>query len=760
MDSTNFTGSQNASIYIVSDEALTVGAERILNRLLMDAGINIENCRVGWIFNTRPDTDKAEWYRDSVYDDYFLKCLSVLDEDIINVRPNVIVPLTNPTLRFIECTNKILLKRGSIYWNERYDCKVIPTVHPSMIMKKWDLSPLALFDWTRIEEESGNTEYTVPDRLINSNLSFEKSIEELDKLMKADKIAFDIETPISDVKTLTCIGFACSPFEALVIPFQYKDGSACFLPEEEIALMSKIKEVLESDVKKIAQNAQFDMGFLKYYYGINVKNLYIDTMCAQHTLYPELPKGLNVLCSLFTKQQYYKDIPKLGGGDLEFWKYNGLDACITYEAAGALEKDMKEFEVWDFYLKVIHPLIPVLMDMQLFGVKVDIEAKDKALEQLRKELIEQQAVLDKEVGHPINASSPTQLKQLLYKEMNLPIKTNRKTGKESTDENALKALNASNPSPIFDAILSLRGIQKIIGTYLEAPLCNNRLHTSYNIGGRIKKEEIISGPETGRLSSSRSIILNSGTNLQNVPKGICRSIIIPDEGKEIIKSDLSQAEARVVAHLSKEEKLIAIFNGKEDMYKQIACWIFNKSLAEITDDERDISKKMVHALNYGMGYISFSIHAKVSIAKAKLLTEKYFDTFYNIKEWQLEVQRQLSKTRIMTTPFGRKRQFFGRWGNPLFRQAYAYTPQSTVGDLLNLALCATVKKVKEEKLDVQPLLQVHDEFDLQSLPQDRSRVIEIIKESFKIPIQIHNQELMIPCEISVGKNWNDMEVIE
>ena len=128
----------------------------------------------------------------------------------------------------------------------------------------------------------------------------------------------------------------------------------------------------------------------------------------------------------------------------------------------------------------------------------------------------------------------------------------------------------------------------------------------------------------------------------------------------------------------------------------------------------------------------------------------------------------LSKTspyRILSNLLGRKHRFLGRWPKPgednkLLRSAYAYIPQSTVGDLLNLALCATVKKVKEEKLDVQPLLQVHDEFDLQSLPQDRSRVIEIIKESFKIPIQIHNQELMIPCEISVGKNWNDMEVIE
>lgn len=777
MNEVNYEGPMDADIYFLGEapgaqedekrRPFVGGSGRILDRLLMDAGISRDKCRIGNLVKFRPPGNNFDWYKEEKNEEALYAGLKEVDEDIKKVKPKVIVPLGNHPLIFIQSLNKITLRRGSIYWNNTYNCKVIPTVHPASIMRNWDFSPLALFDFKRIKEESKFPEFKVPTRRIISNPSFEKGMQLLTELKNSNGVAFDIETSTSGeegrkVMTMSCIGFSSSPTDALVIPFTHGNGEPCYRPEEEIALMRSVKELLEGDVKKIAQNAQFDMGFLEYYYGIKVRNLHIDTMCAMHTLYPELPKSLAVLCSLFTKHEYYKDMGKQGRGDAAFWKYNGLDACITYEAALGLEADMKEFNVWNFYNKCVHPLISVLLDMQLLGVKVDEEVRVKALEETQFTINKLQKEVNKLAGvEELNVSSPTQLKKLFFETMKLPLKLSRKTGRVSVDKDVIRELDAKHDSPIFALILSLRKLKKLTSTYLNAPRLEGRMHTSYTIGGRNNdKDEVISGPETGRLSSSKSIILHSGTNLQNIPHGICRRMFIPDLRKRLLKVDLSQAEARVVACLANEQKLIDIFNSKEDVFKSVAEWIFSTPVGSVTKDQRDIAKRMVHALNYGMGSLTFSVFARIPLARAKALIEKYFDTFHCIKEWQLSVEAGLGKSRIMTTPLGRKRQFFGRWGKPLFKEALAYVPQSTVGDILNIALVRTMAEVKRRGLDIQALLQVHDEFDVQYLPNDFQELKGILKNAFNIPIIINNHILNIPYKISVGDDWENLEELD
>ena len=220
-----------------------------------------------------------------------------------------------------------------------------------------------------------------------------------------------------------------------------------------------------------------------------------------------------------------------------------------------------------------------------------------------------------------------------------------------------------------------------------------------------------------------------------------------------IEVDMSQAEARVVAYLAEETRLIELFNGGGDVYKQVAAWIFNKDVDDVSGDERSMAKKLVHASNYGIGARAFAYHSGVRESEARLLLGKYFTAFPHIKTWQLTIQARLGKSRVMTTALGRKRTFFGRWGEQLFREAYAFEPQSVVADVLGAAMIRFDGADKLWKY-AEFMLQVHDSFLVQT--DDDSAGIEIVKgmirSAFDYPIYIKGRRLVIPIEIKVGSN--------
>lgn len=764
----DFDGPLNAKIYIVGEapgveeEALGKpfigGAGRVLNKMLMDTGINRSECRVGNVMRIRPVNN----YFGTFYVDKQMHIPTpALEEgrkyllaDIERVRPNVVVALGNEALSALFHHRGITDWRGSVLWHKKLGVKVVPIVHPAMLMRQWDYAPLVLFDFAKVRKESASPDYVIPNYTFKLAPRFEEVMYELNRLMKVKRIAYDIET--TEGNHISAIALADSNLTSICIPFTFSHGTETIAywqtVDEEIAVMNKIKEVMENEnIEKIAQNAQFDNTiFLINPPHIRVANLVLDTMCAFHSIYPELPKGLDVISSIYTRQPYYKHLAK-EGTDTVFWKYNCLDSVVTFESATAIEREMKEFDVSKFYYSNVHPLIDILADIQLRGVRVNNELMNSARMQLEQEVAEEQGKLSRVVGYEINVMSPKQLKELLYVTMKLPIKYNRMSGTETTNEKAIDELSHKYPSPIFDLILSIRHKRKLIGTYLSNNVSED---------GRIRCSYMIGGTDTGRLSSRESLF-GSGTNLQNIPKGVCRKMFVPDEGKVFIEADMSQAEARVVAYLAEEERLIDLFNKGGDIHVQTASWIFGKDVSAVLKEEREMAKKLVHASNYGIGARTFAYHAGVKEGEARLLLQKYFDTFPRIKAWQLQVQSSLSKTRILCTPMGRKRMFFGRWGDELFKQAYAYVPQSTVADVLNLAMIRFNSIQKEKtwhKADV--MLQVHDSFVVQCDVGTEGTVIDDIKGAFNIVVSIHNRVFTIPIEIKIGTNWDEMKKYE
>ena len=342
---------------------------------------------------------------------------------------------------------------------------------------------------------------------------------------------------------------------------------------------------------------------------------------------------------------------------------------------------------------------------------------------------------------------------LFIKELGLKPKMKTKKRKDGTtyraetaDEQAMEDLFKANPHiKSLAKAMEVRRLRTLRETFLELKLtAEGRLTTNYGI------------TETGRLSSKENLF-GIGANLQNIPKRrgkFIRRLFIPDEGKVLIKADLSQAEARVVAWIARDINYKNMFKSGKDIHTLYASLIFKKPYEDITETLRDKAKILRHAKNYNMGPKTMGISLGITIKEAKYLIQEDDKLFPNIKEiFYKEVEGQLRKDRTLTTPFGRKRTFFDRWSDGMLREAYAYIPQSTVADYINRGLVELDHCLPD---GVDLLIQVHDEIVLQCYPEQVEEVSALARKVIERTIIIGGEELIIPLDIEVGSNWADV----
>jgi len=722
------------------------GAGRVLDGILRDSGIKRDETFIDNVIQWQPQkNDFGKYYEDSKRErptQELLRAHDRIREDVRLHRPNVVVALGNEALFALTGRKYITKWRGSILGC--HGVKVIPTIHPAMVMRQYEFRPVSILDFKRVKEEARTPDFPTPyhDQFL-INPTYEQVMETLEFLHTQPYIAFDIETAINQI---VCIGFGWARDKSVCIPIFFGSNS-WWSKEEELAIIKEIKRLFANTrIKFIAQNAQFDMIFLKDKWDVDVPSLWMDTMIGFHCVYPELRKGLAFLCSIYTKRPYYKGMTGTGEGPSNLWTYNCLDTVVTWECAHEIRKELEEFGTLDFYLQNSHKLIQPLIRMQRRGIKIDLDKRAKTDEVLSKSEVELLERLQKAVGHELNPSSPKQIKDFLYEELKLPPQIKRSTGKLTADEGAITELAKKYPNPIFDLILEIRGIRKMLSTYIRAPLDED---------GRIRCSYVITGTETGRLSSRESVY-GSGTNLQNIPRGdIVRGIFIPDKGKTFVNVDLSQAEARVVSYLAKEERMQKLFNSGGDIHRRNASFLFNKREEEVTKEDRQLAKTLVHAANYGIGPRTFSKHIGSTEEKARTLLNQYYAMYPGIKLWHREIGERISRARILRTPLGRARMFFGRWGPDLVKEAIAYIPQSTVSDILNRGL---INASNNLPTDWELILQVHDSV-LMQVPKDTHpmHIFKFAKHYFEIGIEIERERMVIPIDIKVGDNWADMK---
>lgn len=725
------------------------GAGQILDGILHSVGIKRDDVYIDNVIQESPlKNDFGVFYKDKSKRAPTADLVIAhhrINDLIVKHKPNVVVALGNESLYALTGQKGITKLRGSILGC--HGVKVIPSLHPAMVMRQYEFRPVSVMDFHRIKEQSKFPEFPHPyNDNFTINPTFEQTIDYLEYLKAKEYIAFDIET--DRTTQITCIGFAWSKQDAICIPICYSINS-WWTPEEELAIIKKIRELFACTKPKfIAQNAQYDMTWIADRWGVEVKNLWMDTMIAFHCVYPELRKGLDFLCSIYTLRPYYKDSGH--GGPDKLWKYNCLDTVTTWECAMEINKELKEFKTHDFYRTYSHPLIKPLMEMQRRGVRINMEKRAEIDKQLTIDIAEMEQKLVASVGHDLNPNSPKQMKDFLYKELNLPVQRNRVTGTITANAEAIEKLSKKFPNPVFELILDIRKARKLLSTYIQAPIEGD---------GRIRCSYVITGTITGRLSSRESVY-GFGTNLQNIPRGdIVRSIFISDPKKMFVNADLSQAEARVVAYIAGETRLQALFsNSSGDVHIRNAALIFKKRTDEVTAGERQLGKTLVHAANYGIGARTFGTHIGKSQVEAQQLLNQYHAMYPCIKLWHRQVEEQLRKTRTLRTPLGRARTFFNRWSPTLLREAIAYVPQSTVSDLLNYGLIRAWSALPQ---GWEILMQVHDSVLMQvPIDADPLHIKKFITHFFEVHLDIDREHMVIPVDIKVGNDWASLKKLE
>ncbi len=722
-------------------------AGRVLDTILEEVGITLAECRVTNVMQTRPPGNNfSRFYeRDGkrlVPSPELTQGYERLRMEIAACQPNVIVPMGNEAMKALVGFGGIMDWRGSIL--ESPFGKVIPTYHPAAVAREWTFRPASVIDFGKVKTESMFPELRRTERTLLTSPTFEEIIHHLQRMKGSEHVSFDIET---ETEQITCIGFSDRRDWAICVPFWFGGSGSLWSPEQEAEIWKGIFNLLEDqNIKKIAHNGVYDIEYLDRTMGLRVRNYWLDTMIAFHACYLELPKGLDFLTSVYTDHPYYKYQRRTD--DMKtHWKYNATDACITYEIAFKVLKDMEDMKVEGFYRDYMHSLIEPLYQMQKRGVRFDVERCKEVRKQYKEEIEMLEKRLVEEVGHELNCNSHKQMTTWLYTELNLPKKTKlRKSTGEQTlaaDEEALNELYDKHKIPALRTILEIRERKKIYSTYLEVKLDEDK---------RIRCAYQITGTETGRLSSNQTA-RGTGTNLQNIPGGLVKSLFTADPGCVLINADLSQAEARVVAHLSGDERLIRVFDSGGDIHRKNAANIFNKKEEDITDDERQMAKRVVHASNYGMGPRTFAQQTGLPESEARRLLAQYFATYPRIKLWHMQIKAQLQKSKVLTTPLGRKRIFFNKWTDQQFKEGLAYIPQSTVADVVNQGLIELYKE------GVELLLQVHDSVVAQC-GEDVGvvgKTVELIKRCMTRPIEINGKILVIPVDVKVGKNWDKMD---
>jgi DNA polymerase I len=429
------------------------------------------------------------------------------------------------------------------------------------------------------------------------------------------------------------------------------------------------------------------------------------------------------------------------------------------EAYEYLEKKLEESgRVADVYRLIEKPLVPVVMQMEKDGVLIDQKELETLRGRYRKELEKTGARIYKAAGKEFNVSSPKQLGEVLFDELGLGGKGQKKTstGQRSTRESELAKLRDLHP--IIGDVLEYREIQKLLSTYIEAipPLLDehDRLHASF----------IQIGASTGRMASHEP-------NLQNIPikdeRGrAIRDAFIAPEGAVLIALDYSQIELRIAAFLSKDEKLCEIFRSGRDVHSEVAARVFKVAPEQVDAEMRRRAKVINFGILYGMGVNSLRAALGTTTSDAHQFYDDYFSTFTTLSEFLEKTKGFARKHGYTETFFGRRRQF-PEMKSPLpyvraqaERTAINAPIQGTQADIIKLAMVRIDEYLKKEhgEGDAKLLLQIHDELVYEVRKEKANVCGAKIKELMEAVVSLsETNDVPIIAEGRIGESWGKME---
>ncbi len=546
-----------------------------------------------------------------------------------------------------------------------------------------------------------------------------------------------------------------------------KEGKPYYLPVGHIKgpqlpkgeTLAMLKPILEDPaISKIGQNIKYDMIVLKNE-GVNLQGVACDTMLASYLLDPSRRgHSLDDLAEIYLEHKMIPITDLIGTGKKQISfaeveidqasEYSCEDADVTFRLSTIMTPRLLEAGLEDLFLNVELPVISVLTDMELTGVRVNSDY----LKKLSIEFGENLKQIEREIydlaGEEFNINSTQQVGEILFNKLGLKGTKKTKTGL-STSLAVLEELAFQHELP--KKILEYRSIFKLKSTYADSlvNLVNprtGRIHTSYN--------QAVAA--TGRLSSS-------DPNLQNIPIRTTegrkiRKAFVPAKNHVFIAADYSQIELRIMAHLSQDKRLLEAFDSGEDIHSITAASVFGLPLSLVTPEMRRKAKEINFGIIYGMGAFKLSNQIGVSLKVARQYLEDYYLTYAGVKKYMEEVPDQASRVGFVTTILGRKR-FLPDLTNPnkvaqqaARRIAINTTMQGSAADLMKVAMINVHKRLEAENLPVKLILQVHDELVLEAHENHVDAAINLLRFEME-----HAYELSVPLvvDVSVGNNWDE-----
>jgi DNA polymerase-1 len=433
--------------------------------------------------------------------------------------------------------------------------------------------------------------------------------------------------------------------------------------------------------------------------------------------------------------------------------YAGADADMTLRLVAPLKEELHKHHLLNLFECIEMPLLPVLLQMEMYGVALDGDFLRELGGQLSEQLVELEKEIHASVGHQFNVNSPKQIGEILFGELKLPAGKKTKTG-YSVSADVLDGLRGKHP--MVDHLLAYRQLAKLKSTYVDGLLTlmnpvTARVHTSFN-------QTIAS---SGRLSSSNP-------NLQNIPVRTevgrqIRRAFIADPSYVLLTADYSQFELRILAHVTHEPRLVEAFTNDEDIHTITASSLFNVPASEVTKDQRRLAKTVNFAVLYGQSAFGLANITGMTNSEAADFIKRYHETFPRIKDYVDSTLNQARKQGYVNTLYGRKRFFpdmtllSRNEQQALEREAVNMPIQGGNADLIKIAMLRIQHKLTAKHLKTRMILQVHDELifevPIEELDQARYYVRHLMEgvAELAVPIKV---------EMKIGRSWFEAEPAE
>ena len=580
-------------------------------------------------------------------------------------------------------------------------------------------------------------------------------------IREAGSFAFDTESSSTDPMNADLAGLSFAVMSA-----DDSGGSAWYVPVghvegEQLPLaevMAAVRPLFTDEgIRRCAHNANYDLTLLSNY-GIDPFGVIDhDTMIAAHLLGNARlglkPLALSILGREMTeitdligkgaRQKTFNEVDIADGAP-----YAAADADCTLRLRRHFEPPLEGQDFNNLFSEVELPLVPVLVEMQRAGVRLDAGILHEMSRDLSEQLEQIQTDLYQDIGHAVNINSPKQLSDLLFGELGLP-KSRRTRSGYSTDANALEGLKGLHP--VVDKILDYRQVSKLKSTYVDAlPEMVNprtgRIHTSYHQ----------TGSATGRVSSS-------DPNLQNIPVRTelgrqVRRAFVADSGSTLLSADYSQIELRVLAHMSQDTSLLDAFRRGEDIHAATASQMFNVPINEVDDEQRRIAKVLNFGVIYGLGPYGISQQTGFSREEGRHFIDTYLSRYPGINGYLESVKDQTRGAMYAETLLGRRRYLPDIQSTnhntraAAERMAINMPIQGTAADIMKIAMINVRDRMVKERMRSKMILQVHDELVFEVPEDEMAGMTALVMDEMPAAMDL---DVTLRVDVKSGHSWGD-----